>query len=100
MDGFEGVGAAQADGGVLRVVAYVFGEAPAAFALAACSGLGLNVKGALFHGAFGDDCVGEVYLGDAEEFGQNVLVSLEDGVGLGDERVEPADDDLDLGGAV
>ena len=39
VDGFEGVGAAQADGWVAGVVAYVFGEAPAAFALRALAGL-------------------------------------------------------------
>ena len=47
VDGFEGVGAAQADGGVVCFVAYVGGEAPAAFALAACGRLGLDVEGSL-----------------------------------------------------
>jgi len=100
VDGFEGVGAAEADGGVSGVVAYVFGEAPAAFALAAFGGFGLDVEGSLFHVAFGDDGVGEMDLGYAEEFGKDAVVALEDGVGVAGDGVEPADGDLNFGGAV
>ena len=95
VDGLEGVGAAEADGGVAGVVAYVFGEAPAAFALAACGGFGLNVEGSLGDLAFGDDGVGDVDLGYAEEFGKDAVVALEDGVGLACDVVEPADGDLE-----
>ena len=48
--------------------------------------------------AFGDDGVGEVDLGDAEEFGKDAVVALEDGAGVGGEGVEPADDDLHFEG--
>ncbi len=82
------------------VVAHVVGEAPAAFALAALCGLGLDVEGSPGDLAFGDDGVGEVDLGYAEEFGKDAVVALEDGVGVGGEGVEPADDDLNLGGAI
>src|SRR5260370_12396708 len=100
VDGFEGVGAAEADGGVSGVVAYVFGEAPAAFAFAAGGGFGPNVEGSLFHVAFGDDGVGDVDLGYAEELGKDAVVTLEDGVGMAGDGVEPADGDLDLAGTV
>src|SRR5260370_38241068 len=78
VDGFEGVGAAEADGGVSGVVAYVFGEAPAAFTFAAFGGFGLNVEGPLGDLAFGADGVGGVGLSSAAQFGQDVVVALDD----------------------
>ena len=72
VDGVESVGAAQADGGVVCVVAYVFGEAPAAFAFAAFGGFGLNVEGALLHAALGNGRVGELYLGHSRSSGRTL----------------------------
>src|SRR5882757_2918926 len=82
VNGLEGVGASQADGGVSDIAAYVFGEAPAAFALAAFCGFGLNVEGSLCDFALGDDGVVDVDLGYAEELGKDAVVALEDGVVL------------------
>jgi len=57
-------------------------EAPAAFALAALGGFGLDVEGSLGDLAFGDDGVGDVDLGYAEELGKDAVIALEDGVVL------------------
>ena len=100
LDGLEGVGAAEADGGVVCFFAYIFGEAPAALALSAFGGFSLDVKGALFDVALGDDGVGEMNLGYAEEFGKDGVVALEDGVGVAGDGVEPTDGDLNFRGAV
>ena len=100
VNGFESVGATQAHGGVVCVVAYVFGEAPAAFTLRACCGFGLNIEGSFFYGAFGDNGVGDFDLGYAEEFGKYRFVLIEDRVGFFGDVVEPAEDDLGLGGFV
>ena len=64
--------------------------------LRAGGGFGLDVEGSLLDGAFGDDGVGELDLGYAEEFGEDALVALEDEVGRGGDGVEPADGDLDF----
>ena len=56
VDGCEGVGAAEADGGVVGVVAYVGDVAPAAFALGACGALP-GREGCHVYVAVGDDGV-------------------------------------------
>src|SRR5205823_6806281 len=100
VDGLKGVGAAETDGRVSCVVAYVFGEAPAAFAFRAFGGFGVSVERSLLHIAFGDDGVGDVDLGYAEEFGKDAVVALEDGVGMAGDGIEPADGDFDLRRAI
>ena len=60
----------------------------------------MNVEGSLLHVAFGDDGVGDVDLSYAEKLGEDAVVALEDGVGMTGDGVEPADGDLNLGGAV
>src|ERR1700679_49949 len=80
VNSLKGVGAAQPYGWVSCIVAYVFGEAPAVFAFAACGGFGLNVEGSFGYLSLGDDGVGKVDLGYAEEFGKNVFITPEDWV--------------------
>ena len=71
-NGVEGVGAAQADGGVAGVLAYVCGVVPAALALEAIGGGGGDVDLVV---AVVD--VDEFDLGDVEEFFEAGLVFLE-----------------------
>jgi len=72
---------AEADGGVSGVVAYVFGEAPAAFALRAFGGFGLNVEGSL--GDFASVTMASLMWTWATRGARkDAVVALEDGVVL------------------